>query len=63
MTRDYQPALLIGAAALAAFGVSLVNFAGQGRVDAEVGLTFLTVLISFGGVYVAARRFLSLIHI
>lgn len=59
MTRDYQPALLIGAAALAAFGVSLVNFAGQGTVDAEVGLTFLTVLIAFGGVYVATRRFAS----
>ena len=57
MTRDYQPALLIGAATLAAFGVSLVNFAGEGTVDAEVGLTFLTVLIAFGAVYVAARRF------
>jgi len=57
VTRDYQPILLIGAAALAAFGVSLVNFAGQGTVDAQVGLTFLTVLIAFGGVYVAAKRF------
>ena len=57
MTRDLQPALLIGAAALAAFGVSLVNFASQGTVDAQVGLTFGTVLFAFGGLFVAARRF------
>lgn len=57
MTRDVQPALLIGAAALAAFGVSLVNFAAQGTVDAQVGLTFLTLLFAFGGVFVAVRRF------
>lgn len=59
MTRDLQPALLIGAAALAAFGVSLVNFAAQGTVDAQVGLTFLTLLFAFGGLFVAARRFAS----
>ena len=48
-----------GAAALAAFGVSLVNFASQGTVDAQVGLTFGTLLFAFGGVFVATRRFAS----
>ena len=57
MTRDLQPTLIIGAAALAAFGVSLVNFASQGTVDAQVGLTFGTLLFAFGGVFVATRRF------
>ncbi len=57
MTRDLQPTLIIGAAALAAFGVSLVNFAAQGTVDAQVGLTFGTLLFAFGGVFVATRRF------
>lgn len=57
MTRDLQPGLLIGAAALAAFGVTLVNFADQGTVDAEVGLTFAILTFAFGGVFMAARRF------
>jgi cell division protein FtsW (lipid II flippase) len=48
--------LLTGAALLAAFGVTLVNLATGGNVDARVGLTFVVMLVSFGSVYLAMRR-------
>ncbi|MEX0757777.1 MAG: FtsW/RodA/SpoVE family cell cycle protein [Acidimicrobiia bacterium] len=57
MTRNIEAALIVGAAALAAFGTTLVNFAREGGVDAQVGLTFLIVTIAFGGFHVAVRRF------
>lgn len=47
--------MLIAAAGLAGFGVSLVNFAEGGTVDAQSALTFLVFLISFGAVQVALR--------
>ncbi len=47
--------MLIAAAGLAGFGVSLVNFAGGGTVDAQSALTFLVFLISFGTLQVAIR--------
>jgi cell division protein FtsW (lipid II flippase) len=56
MTRTAEGGLLAAAAALAAFGVTLVNLAGGGTVDARVGLTFLVVLLAFGSVHVALRR-------
>ncbi len=57
MTRNLEAGLLVGAAALAAFGVALVEFAGGGSADAQVGLTFLIFALSFGLVHVAFRRF------
>lgn len=57
MTRNVEAGLIVGAAALAAFGTTLVNFASDGAVDAQVGLTFLIVTIAFGGFHFAVRRF------
>ena len=57
MTRDTEAVLIIAAATLAAFGMTLVNIAGQGGVDAQVGLTFLVVVIAFGGFHLAIRTF------
>lgn len=59
MTRNVEASLIVGAAALAAFGTTLVKYASGGSVDAEVGLTFLIVMIAFGGFHVAIRRFAS----
>lgn len=56
MTRNAEAVLLAAAAGLAAFGVTLVNLAGEGSVDAQVALTFLVFLIAFGAVHVATRR-------
>ncbi len=57
MTRDAEAALIVGAAALASFGVTLVNFATEGSFDAQVALTFLVFTIAFGAVHIAVRRF------
>lgn len=57
MSRNTEGALIVAASLLAAFGVSLVNFAKGGNVDAEVGLTFLVFLLGFGTVFVAVRAF------
>ena len=57
MTRDAEAALIVGAASLAAFGVTLVNFATAGSIDAQVALTFLVFTIAFGAVHIAVRRF------
>jgi len=56
MTRNAEIALIAIASALAAFGVTLVNFARGGGVDAQTGLTFLVFLIAFGGAHFAVRR-------
>ncbi len=57
MTRLLEATLLVGAAAIAAFGVTLVNLATGTGVDAQVGLTFLVFLLAFGAVHVAFRTF------
>lgn len=57
MTRNIEASLIIGGAALAAFGTTLVNLATEGTVDAQVGLTFLIMAIAFGGFHLAVRRF------
>ena len=56
MNRSTEAALILSASLLAAFGVTLVNLAQAGTVDAQVGLTFLTFAIAFGAVHVATRR-------
>lgn len=57
MTRNVEGLLILGAAALAAFGTTLVNLAGEGTVDAQVGLTFLIMALAFGGFHLATRTF------
>lgn len=55
MTRNTEAALIIAASFLAAFGVTLVNFARGASVDVQTGLTFLVFLIVFGGLQIAVR--------
>lgn len=55
MTRTAEGATIIAASVLAAFGVTLVNFANAGTLDAQSGLTFLIFVIAFGGIFLAAR--------
>lgn len=56
MTRNAEAALLLGAAAVAAFGVTLVNLAGGEGIDAQVALTFMVFVASFGGFHLALRQ-------
>jgi hypothetical protein len=56
VTRNAEASLLIAAAVLAALGVAMVNFAGGVGFDAQVALTFLVFVLSFGGVHLALRR-------
>ena len=55
MTRTAEALLLTGAAVLAALGVTMVNLAGSGGVDARVALTFIVMALAFGTVHVAMR--------
>lgn len=57
MTRNVEAGLIVIASGLAGFGVALVDFAAGETVGAQVGLTFLVFLISFGGFHVALRGF------
>lgn len=56
MTRNAEASLLLAASVLAALGVALVNFANGVGFDAQVALTFLVFVFSFGGVHMALRR-------
>ncbi len=47
--------MVLAAAALAAFGVSLVNFADGGGVDAQSALTFLVFSLAFGALLAGMR--------
>lgn len=53
MTRKAEGFSIVLASALGAFGVTLVNFANSGTVDAQTALTFLVFVIAFGGLFVA----------
>ena len=57
MTRNTEGALIVAACVLAAFAVTLVNFAQERSVDAQTALTFLVFLIAFGGLHMAVRAF------
>ena len=59
MTRNTEGALIVAACVLAAFAVTLVNFAQERSVDAQTALTFLVLLIAFGGLHMAVRAFAS----
>ncbi|MDF1596308.1 MAG: FtsW/RodA/SpoVE family cell cycle protein [Acidimicrobiia bacterium] len=56
MNRSAEAAFLIGASALAAFGIAMANLAGGGGIDAQVALTFLVFLIAFGGLHLSLRQ-------
>lgn len=56
MTRTAETGLLVAAAVLAAFGVTLVNLASGNTIDSRIGLTFLVMLLAFGALHVAIRR-------
>lgn len=55
MNRRAEAALIAGAAAIAGLGVTLVNLARGGTVDADVGLTFVVFGLAFGGLHLAIR--------
>ena len=55
MTRSAEGVVIVAASFLAAFGVTLVNFARGDGVDVQSGLTILVFLIAFGGLYLAIR--------
>ena len=56
MTRNAEAALLVGAAGVAAFGVALVNLARGDGLDAQVALTFVVMIVAFGGFHLAIRQ-------
>lgn len=55
MGRTSEGATIVAASFLAAFAVALVNFANGLGVDAQIGLTFLVFLLTFGTLYFAIR--------
>ncbi|MGA7096917.1 MAG: cell division protein FtsW, partial [Acidimicrobiia bacterium] len=57
MTRNVEGLTIIAASVLAAFALSLVNFAQDRNIDAQIALTFLVFLIAFGGLHLAVRAF------
>ena len=59
MTRSAEAALIIAAAVLAATGVAIVEFTRGNWLDAQVAITFLVFIASFGGIHLAVRRWAS----
>ena len=57
MTRNAEAGLIVGASLLTALGVTMVNLAVGGTVDAQVALTFLTFAMAMGAVHMAMRVF------
>lgn len=57
MTRNLEGVLLLAAAVIAALGVTMVNLAAAGTVDARVGVTFLTFALALIAVHMAIRQF------
>jgi len=56
MTRRAEAGLIIAAALLASIGVAIVEFTHGNWLDAQVALTFLAFIASFGGVHLATIR-------
>lgn len=56
MNRNAEASLLVGAALLASLGVAMVNFTLGRGFDAQVALTFIVWILSFGSVSLALRR-------
>ena len=59
MTRNAEGVTILAASILAGFGVTLVNFANGGGIDAQTGLTVLVFLMAFGGIHLAIRTWAS----
>lgn len=57
MSRRTEGVLLVAAAALAWFGITLVELAGGGTPTSATTLTFLMVAVAFLSVHLAVRRF------
>jgi cell division protein FtsW (lipid II flippase) len=55
MSRNAAAALIVAASILAAVGVAMVGFAQGAWLDADVALTFIVFLFSFGAIHVAFR--------
>jgi cell division protein FtsW (lipid II flippase) len=60
VTRRAESVLLGSSAALAAFGVALVELSQGQHISAEVGLTFFVFVAAFGGVHLAIRSWANL---
>ena len=56
MTRRAEAGLIVAAALLASIGVAIVEFTHGNWLDAQVALTFLAFVASFGGVHLATVR-------
>ena len=56
MTRNAELTLLVVASLIAAMGTALVNFTQGVGIDAQVALTFIVFLASFGAINLALRR-------
>lgn len=56
MNRNAEVSLLIGAALLVSLGVAMVNFTIGRGFDAQVALSFIVWIVSFGSVSLALRR-------
>ena len=59
MTRRAEAGLIVAAALLAATGISIVEFTRGNWLDAQVAITLLTFLATFGGFHLAVRRWAS----
>lgn len=55
MSRNAAAALIVAASILAAVGVAMVGFAQGAWLDADVALTFIVFLFSFGAIHVSFR--------
>ncbi len=56
MTRGAEAGLIVAASLIAAMGVAIVEFTRGNWLDAQVAVTLLTFLASFGGIHLAVRR-------
>ncbi len=56
MSRSAEAALLLTASVVAAFGTALIGFTRGVGLDAQVAVTFMVFVASFGTVHLALRR-------
>ena len=59
MTRRAETGLIIAATILAAVGVGIVEFTRGSWLNAQVAVTLISFLVSFGGMHFAVRRWAS----
>lgn len=56
MSRAAEGGLILAAAILAAMGVAIVEFTRGSWLDAQVAVTLISFLVSFGSIHLAVRR-------